>query len=90
MGECLRAPTNDISGLRAYEEQRRRLSARVVRTARTFGRVLMIQRQPAYKLREVGARLAPQALAVRWIVGGATFRGPISADGGLARLNHEG
>ena len=70
LGECIGAGSSVESGLRAYEQQRRRVSARVVRTARLFGRVLMVRRQPAYRVREVGVRVAPQTLAVRWLVGG--------------------
>ena len=74
LAECLHAAGCDPAGLRAYEAQRRRVAARVVRSARLFGRVLMIQRQPAYRLRQIGTRLAPQALAIRWLVHGTKWR----------------
>ena len=74
LAECLHAAGGGLSGLREYEAQRRRISARVVRSARLFGRVLMIRRQPAYKLREIGTRIAPQGLAIRWLVNGARWR----------------
>jgi 2-polyprenyl-6-methoxyphenol hydroxylase-like FAD-dependent oxidoreductase len=74
LAESLASAHGDSSGLRAYETQRRPVTARVVRSARLFGRVLMIRRQPAYTLRNIGARIAPQRLAVRWIVGGAKLR----------------
>jgi 2-polyprenyl-6-methoxyphenol hydroxylase-like FAD-dependent oxidoreductase len=71
--ECVRAAGGGVFGLREYETQRRRISARVVRSARLFGRVLMVRRQPAYKLREIGTRIAPQAVAIRWLVGGGKW-----------------
>ena len=74
LAECLRTAGSTSAALRKYEQRRRRISARVVRTARIFGHILMIHRQPAYQLREIGTRCAPQTLALRWLVGGATFR----------------
>lgn len=74
LAECLRAGEDEISGLREYEAQRRPISARVVRSARLFGRVLMIRRQPAYKLRELGTSIAPQRMAIRWLVSGARLQ----------------
>jgi FAD-dependent urate hydroxylase len=74
LAERLRAAGGGLSGLREYEAQRRRISARVVRSARLFGRVLMIRRQPAYKVREIGTRIAPQRLAIRWLVAGGKWR----------------
>jgi 2-polyprenyl-6-methoxyphenol hydroxylase-like FAD-dependent oxidoreductase len=74
LAECLRAAGDELSGLRAYEAQRRPISARVVRSARVFGQLLMIRRQPAYALREIGMRIAPQGLAIRWLVGGGRLR----------------
>lgn len=74
LGECLRSSTNEVSALRSYERQRRRVTARVVRAAAIFGRILMIERQPAYGLRQLGVRLAPQRLGVGWLVGGAALR----------------
>jgi 2-polyprenyl-6-methoxyphenol hydroxylase-like FAD-dependent oxidoreductase len=71
LAESLATSEDEISGLRAYEEQRRAVTSRVVRTAALFGRVLMIRRQPAYTLRQLGVRLAPQAPAIRWLVRGA-------------------
>jgi 2-polyprenyl-6-methoxyphenol hydroxylase-like FAD-dependent oxidoreductase len=71
--ECLREGSDPSSALRAYERRRRRVSARVVRTARLFGRVLMVHRRPAYSLVELGLRLAPQGPAIRWLArGGGT------------------
>lgn len=74
LGESLRLTALDISGLRVYERQRQRVTARVVRAARLFGRVLMIPRGPAATLRDSGIRLAPQAVAIRWLAGGGTWR----------------
>jgi 2-polyprenyl-6-methoxyphenol hydroxylase-like FAD-dependent oxidoreductase len=71
LGESLRVAANEISGLRAYERRRRPVAARVVRAAALFGRVLMIHRQPAYALRQLGFRIAPQGRAIRWLVRGA-------------------
>ena len=74
LADCLRSAMDLPAGLLAYEAQRRPLSARVVRTARLFGRVLMIRRRPVRLLRDAGARVAPQRLAIRWLVGGARLR----------------
>jgi 2-polyprenyl-6-methoxyphenol hydroxylase-like FAD-dependent oxidoreductase len=74
LAECLRAAGGDLSGIRAYEARRRPVAARVVRAARLFGRVLLIRRRPAERLREIGTRIAPQTLAIRWLVNGARWR----------------
>jgi hypothetical protein len=34
----------------------------------------MIERQPAYAMRQLGVRLAPQGMGVRWLVGGARWQ----------------
>ncbi len=35
---------------------------------------MMVRRQPAYALRNLGTRIAPQGLAIRWLVGGGKLR----------------
>ena len=74
LAHSLRGSSDPASALRAYERRRRRVSARVVRTARLFGRVLMIQARPAYSMFELAVRLAPQGPAIGWLArgGGAT------------------
>jgi 2-polyprenyl-6-methoxyphenol hydroxylase-like FAD-dependent oxidoreductase len=72
LGESLGGAPDVISGLRLYERRRRPVATRVVRVAAIFGRVLMIRRQPAYALRQLGVRLAPQKSAIRWLVGGGS------------------
>jgi 2-polyprenyl-6-methoxyphenol hydroxylase-like FAD-dependent oxidoreductase len=74
LAECLRSDPYEPSGLRAYEARRRPISARVVRSARLFGRLLMVRRQPAYAFRDIGTRIAPQSLAIRWLVSGGRLR----------------
>jgi len=71
LADCLRSSVDETSGLRSYERERRRVTARVVRGAALFGRVLMIERQPFYALRQRGVRLAPQHVAMGWLVRGA-------------------
>jgi 2-polyprenyl-6-methoxyphenol hydroxylase-like FAD-dependent oxidoreductase len=83
--ESLSASVNEVSGLRAYERRRQRVTSRVVRAAAIFGRVLMIRRQPVYASRQLAVRLAPQSLALRWLVSGGQRRpnkGAAVADAG--------
>lgn len=70
LAETLRTSDDPTPALRAYERRRRRVAARVVRAARLMGRVLMIHKQPAYALYELGLRLAPQGPMIGWLVRG--------------------
>ena len=74
LGESLLSANLEISGLRAYERKRQRVTSRVVRAARLSGKGLMIRRGPVATLRDTGVRLAPQAVAIRWLAGGGTWR----------------
>jgi hypothetical protein len=45
--KALRTEQHAFSALRGYEHSRRRVTARAVRAAALFGRIPMIERQPA-------------------------------------------
>ena len=74
LADCLRSGGDPAVGLRAYERARRGVSARVVRTARLFGRIQMIRRRPAFAIYQLGVRTAPQSPGIRWLARGASGR----------------
>jgi 2-polyprenyl-6-methoxyphenol hydroxylase-like FAD-dependent oxidoreductase len=72
LGECLR-DGEPVAALRSYERRRRPVARRVTLAAAAFERTLMLG-GPAASVRDLGFRVAPQRLVLRWLTAGGRLR----------------